>query len=217
MYIWNSLLLPHTPTVNAKPIWCCVRAAGCEGCWMCLWVRVFELSAIIILCLPPSELSKAHLGNMVARVCVCLRVSAWQQSQIPVSVKSPGVSVKVLIRLVQIKWGWCTLGSRGGGAIPLGRWFQIPLIIHQLGWINHQSHWFDWILQNAFWLSKGSMQICFEEWGGGNMEETKCLLEVWVLHYGKVSQVCLWMQTSCAEPPIMLYNYITAISKELEE
>lgn len=49
------------------------------------------------------------------------------------SVKSPGVPVKVLIRLVQIKRGWHSPGSRGGGAIPLGRWFQILIIIRQLG------------------------------------------------------------------------------------
>lgn len=154
----------------------CVCAAGYECCYMCLWVRVFELSAIIILRLPPSELSKAHLGSMYAHMCVRVRMTAATDS----SVKSPGVPVKVLIRLVQIKWRWHSLGIRGGGAIPLRRRFQILLIIHQLGWINHSPDSFDWFLWTACRTNKGSMQICVEEWSGGDTEEIIYLLQVWI-------------------------------------
>jgi len=89
-------------------------------------LRVFEFSAIAILHVPPPELSKAHLGSLRVCVCACVCVRVHVCVCVCVtanpdpSVKSPGVPVKVLIRLVQIKRGWHSLGTRGGGAIPQG-------------------------------------------------------------------------------------------------
>lgn len=61
-------------------------------------------------------------------MCVCVAAA----SAFP-PVKSPGVPVKVLIRLVQIKQGWQSPGSRGGGAAPVGQRLQILLVNCQLG------------------------------------------------------------------------------------
>lgn len=52
-------------------------------------------------------------------------------------VKSPGVPVKVLITLAEIKPGGVGWGAKGGGAAPRGRRLQTRLVFHQLGLINH--------------------------------------------------------------------------------
>lgn len=162
MYIgdWNSPLLPHTPTLKAEHTFCaCVCAAACECRYVSLWVW----ESVWVKCNhhPAPATIRAIKGpsGKHACACACVRTTAATDP----SVKSPGVPVKVLIRLVQIKRGWQSPGSRGGGAIPLGHQFQILLLVHQLGWINHSLDSFDWFPWTAWRPNKGTMQISVEE------------------------------------------------------
>lgn len=103
-------------------------------------VRVFKCNHY-----PATATIKRPIWKPCMRMCACMNVCVHITAATDPSVKSPGVPVKVLIRLVQIKRGWHSLGSRGGRAIPQGHEFQILLVIHQLGLINHSLDSFDWL------------------------------------------------------------------------